>query len=104
MLRLPLGIRFGHQRAAQPITSIHQAEQALALPHAQGHAIAFLQASRETLSIPKVGLHLGRRRWLSHQRTHLLQLLGGESGRPPGMVAFGQTGQALQVKATHPID
>jgi hypothetical protein len=76
----------------------------LALAHTHLHAIAFLQTSGETFSIPESGVHLDHRRRLPHPTAHFLQLLGRESGGTSGMVSFGQTGQALEVKTPHPID
>ncbi len=104
MFCLPLGIGFGDQWSSQPITSVHQAEQPLALAHTHLHAVALPHTCGKTFSIPKVGVHLRSQRRLSNQAAHFLQLLSRESGRTPGMVALGETGQALQVKASHPID
>ena len=104
MFRLPLGIGLGDQGSSQPITRIHQAEQPLALAHTHLHTVAFPHTSGETFSIPKVGLHLRSHRRLSNQAAHFLQLLGRQTGGTSGMVALGETGQALQVKAPHPID
>jgi hypothetical protein len=42
--------------------------------------------------------HLGHRRWLSHQRTHLLQLLGGESGGLPGRLPSARPAKPFRSK------
>ena len=104
MLGLRLGISFGHQRAPQPIARIQQVKQALALADPHRHAIALAQAKRKARAIPEIGLQASGCRGLAHQAAHFLQLFGGQSGWTAGMVAFGQTGHAVPVKASNPID
>ena len=89
MRSLPLEIGFGHERAAQPITSGHQTKEALALAYTHVHTITFPQANAEGLPIPEVGVHPGGRRRLAHQTAHFLQLLSGKPGGPSRMAAFG---------------
>ena len=88
MLCLPLRIGFGDQRAPQPITSVDQTKEALALAHTHLHVIAFPQTNAEGFPIPEIGVYLSGRRRLAHQTSHFLQLLGGKPGGPSGMVAF----------------
>jgi hypothetical protein len=104
MRGLPLGVGFGDQRAAQPIARIRQTEQPLALAHTQRHGITLLQTGGEAFPIPQIGLNPHRGWRLAHPATHFLQLLGGQPGRATRMVAFGQTGQPLPIKAPYPID
>ena len=104
MLRLPLQVGFGDQRTAQPITRIHQTEQALALAHAQPHVKALLQTLDQTAAIPKAGVQAGDRRRLAHPPLHGFQLLGREPGGTPGVIAFGQTRQTPEVELPHPVD
>jgi hypothetical protein len=63
----------------------------------------FLQTRREALSVPEIGIHAKGSRLLSYPTAYFLQLLGGESGRSPGMVSLRQTGQPVELKMLHPI-
>ena len=56
MRGLPLRVRFGDQGTAQPVASIHQAEQALTLAHADLHPVTFLQTRREAFPVPEISL------------------------------------------------
>jgi len=103
MLCLLLGVGFGDQGAAQSIAGIHQPEETLALANTQRELVMFLQARREALAVPEIGIHAKSRGRLAHPSAHFLQLLGGESGRSSGMVSLRQTGQSVEIEMSHPI-
>ncbi len=104
MLCLALRIGFGDHRAAQPIASVHQTEETLALAHTHLHLIAFPQTNPERFPVPEIGVYLGVRWWLAHQAAHFLQLFGRKSGGPSGVIALSQTGEALAVEPASPLD
>lgn len=96
-------IGLGDERAAQPITGVNQAKKTLALAHTHLHLKAFPQTNPERFSIPEIGVDLGLRRWLAHQAAHFLQLFRRQPGRPPGVIAFSQTGEPPAVEPPDPI-
>lgn len=103
MLRLLLRVGFGDQGAAQSIARIHQPEESLALTNTQFDIVVFLQARREALAVPEIGIQAKGSRLLPDPAAHFLQLLGRESGRSSGMVSLRQTGQSVAIEMLHPI-
>ena len=103
MRALQFGVRTCHLRArlAQPKSELP--EHALALAHAQLHAVLLLHPGAQRLAVPEVRGHADLSRTLAQHSVHRGKLPIIQSPRSPGTFPLLQASQPAALEPLHPV-